>query len=128
MKRILVIIVLFMSLISVSAETRRFKVELFNAKVVDSDWSGWKSSNVILKWDNMENKIVIYSTEIQYINYTDFEIRRVNESTVLYSTFKDRYKRLSVLLITIYDNGDIYLAIDYQDAQLVYKIVDIKED
>lgn len=128
MKRILVIICLLISLFSASAEVRRFKVELFNAKVVDSDWSGWKSSNVILKWDNMENKIVIYSTEIQYINYTDFEIRRVNESTVLYSTFKDRYKRLSVLLITIYDNGDIYLAIDYQDAQLVYKIVDIKED
>ena len=126
MKRILVIIALLISLCSASAEVRQFKTELFNAKVLKGEWGGWQKSNVILVWDNMENKIVIYSTEIQYISYTQLEIRKFNESTIFSGNFVNHHKEVGQLIVTVFNNGDIYMALNYQDAQLIYKIYDIE--
>jgi hypothetical protein len=125
MKRILVIIALLISLCSASAEIKRFKTELFNAKVLNGEWGGWQKSNVVLVWDNVRDKITIYSTDIQYISYNQLEIKKFNESTIFSGKFINHHKEVGQLTITILNNGDIYMSLTYQDAQLLYKIYDI---
>lgn len=109
--------------LTVKPETKQFKAQFFNVKTTNSNWVGWRISNVQVTIDNSMRFIKIYSTIPQTIQYTPLK-RTLFIGYYLYEGEGIDNKGHSVnVTFQDFKSGLFYLTIEYSDVQYSYSLI-----
>ena len=126
MKRLILLLVLVLSFIVSSAQTRLFKATEANVKVNDT-WKGWKTVSVDIVWDFDEGIIGLMTEDSQFYQLGEYT---TDESDGLESILFDAYDQDGDKLLVIFSkdrDGKFLLTISYNNFLIIYKIKYIRD-
>ena len=126
MKRLILLLVLILSFIVSSAQTRLFKTTEANVKVNDT-WKGWKTVSVDIVWDFDEGIIGLMTEDNQFYQLGEYT---TDKSDGLESILFDAYDQDGDKLLVIFSKDrdeKFLLTISYNNFLIVYKIRYIRD-
>ena len=126
MKRLILLLVLVLSFIVSSAQTRLFKATEANVSVNDI-WKGWKTVSVDIVWDFDEDIIGLMTEDSQFYQLGEYT---TDESDGLESILFDAYDQDGDKLLVIFSkdrDGKFLLTISYNNFLIIYKIKYIRD-
>lgn len=122
MKRFIALfILLFTITLTTKAEITYYRASEFTVNI-NKTWSDWMPSNVLISVDNTINRIVIYSSEKQIIDFVGFDSTTTSEYILLESQATDTNYKKIYIKIQIYDSNRIFLSVIYKDIQYIYQM------
>lgn len=122
MKRFIALfILLFAITLTVKAEVTYYRASSFTINV-NNTWSDWLPSTVLVSVDNTINRIVIYSSDKQIIDFVGFDSETTSEYIMLTSQATDSNYKKIYIKIQIYDVNTIFLSVIYKDIQYIYQM------
>lgn len=126
MKRFIALfILLFTITLTTKAEITYYRASEFTINI-NNTWSDWIPSNVLISVDNTVNRIVIYSSEKQIIDFVGFDSTTTSEYILLESQATDTNYKKIYIKIQIYDSNRIYFSIIYNNLQYIYQMHMVK--
>lgn len=126
MKRFIALfILLFTITLTTKAEITYYRASEFTVNI-NNTWSDWIPSNVLISVDNTINRIVIYSSEKQIIDFVGFDSTTTSEYILLESQATDTNYKKIYIKIQIYDSNRIYFSIIYNNLQYIYQMHMVK--
>ena len=126
MKRLILLLVLVLSFIVSSAQTRLFKATEANVKVNDT-WKGWKTVSVDIVWDFDKGIIGLMTEDSQFYQLGEYT---TDKSDGLESILFDAYDQDGDKLLVIFSKDrdeKFLLTISYNNFLIVYKIRYIRD-
>lgn len=126
MKRFIALFILLFAITLVAkAEITYYRASEFTVNI-NNTWSDWMPSTVLISVDNTINRIVIYSSEKQIIDFVGFDSTTTSEYILLESQATDTNYKKIYIKIQIYDSNRIYFSIIYNNLQYIYQMHMVK--
>jgi hypothetical protein len=125
MKKIIICIIALFCFISVNSENTVIKLNITAgaARVIPAGWSKWIPTSLKGEWRVDEGRIIIYSQETQFIDYSDPVVKETKDYMLITSqNATDTDNKDIFLEIYIYKSGSGYLKLIYNDAEIKYKM------
>ena len=122
MKKIILLIVILLSCIGVDAQEKQGKCVAISYSIENQAFSDWKDTDIPITIDFSRKKIVIYSKEVQMIDYVGFVPSQNQEYNILSSQATDsKYQTINIQLFSPKkDLGYIVIGIEYYDVKYIY--------
>ena len=122
MKKIILLIVKLLSCIGVDAQEKQGKCVAVSYSIENQAFSDWQDTDIPVTIDFSRKKIVIYSKEVQVIDYVGFVPSQNQEYNILSSQATDtKYQTINILLFSPKkDLGYIVIGIEYSDIKYMY--------
>jgi len=123
MKKIILLVIILIRPISISAETFYYKTSAIAIDNLDGHGYGkWKPCEVNLIIDFDSEQIIIYSEEVQIMDIeSTYNIEYPGYTMVGCWTNDTQYNKC-LLRLFIYDNGNLYVKLEYNNIIYKYKI------
>lgn len=123
MKKLVVLISLIVSFsVNSIAQVNYFTAYELAIKI-DGEWSNWESTNVRIKIDISNDRIIIYSNHIQiYDIISETTPPKDSNGSQLAFKFIDQDDDVGTLRLRVQDNGTKQIYIDFNDVSWVYNI------
>lgn len=126
MKKYLLMLMLLFTLSSsaVSQSIQWFQTTEFAYKLVGRDWSDWIDTRMKVKFDLSQDKITIYSNDVQIYRI----IKEVNppydpNGTTVKFKIIDQDGDYGYLRLRVEDDGDSQIYVDFSDISWVYNVI-----
>ena len=122
MKKIILLIVILLSCIEVDAQEKQGKCVAISYSIENQTFSDWQDTDIPVIIDFLRKKIVIYSKEVQVIDYVGFVPSQNQEYNILSSQATDtKYQTINIQLFSPKkDLGYIVIGIEYSDIKYMY--------
>ena len=122
MKKIILLIVILLSCIGVDAQEKQGKCVAVSYSIENQAFSDWQDTDIPVTIDFSRKKIVIYSKEVQVIDYVVFVPSQNQEYNILSSQATDtKYQTINIQLFSPKkDLGYIVIGIEYYDIKYMY--------
>ena len=122
MKKIILLIVILLSCIGVAAQEKQGKCVAVSYSIESQAFSDWQDTDIPVTIDFSRKKIVIYSKEVQVIDYVGFVPSQNQEYNILSSQATDaKYQTINIQLFSPKkDLGYIVIGIEYSDIKYMY--------
>ena len=122
MKKIILLIVVLLSCIGVDAQEKQGKCVAISYSIENQSFSDWQNTDIPITIDFSRKKIVIYSKEVQVIDYVGFVPSQNQEYNILSSQATDsKYQTINIQLFSPKkDLGYIVIGIEYYDVKYIY--------
>ena len=122
MKKIILLIVILLSCIGVDAQEKQGKCVAISYSIENQSFSDWQDTDIPITIDFSRKKIVIYSKEVQMIDYVGFVPSQNQEYNILSSQATDsKYQTINIQLFSPKkDLGYIVIGIEYYDVKYIY--------
>ena len=122
MKKIILLIVVLLSYIGVDAQEKQGKCVAVSYSIENQSFSDWQDTDIPITIDFSRKKIVIYSKEVQVIDYVGFVPSQNQEYNILSSQATDsKYQTINIQLFSPKkDLGYIVIGIEYSDVKYMY--------
>ena len=122
MKKIILLIVVLLSYIGVDAQEKQGKCVAISYSIENQSFSDWQDTDIPITIDFSRKKIVIYSKEVQVIDYVGFVPSQNQEYNILSSQATDsKYQTINIQLFSPKkDLGYIVIGIEYSDVKYMY--------
>ena len=122
MKKIILLIVILLSCIGVDAQEKQGKCVAISYSIENQSFSDWQNTDIPITIDFSRKKIVIYSKEVQVIDYVGFVPSQNQEYNILSSQATDsKYQTINIQLFSPKkDLGYIVIGIEYYDVKYIY--------
>lgn len=122
MKKIILLIVILLSCIGVDAQEKQGKCVAVSYSIENQSFSDWQDTDIPVTIDFSRKKIVIYSKEVQVIDYVGFVPSQNQEYNILSSQATDtKYQTINIQLFSPKkDLGYIVIGIEYSDVKYMY--------
>lgn len=122
MKKIILLIVILLSCIEVNAQEKQGKCVAVSYSIENQSFSDWQDTNIPVTIDFSRKKIVIYSKEVQVIDYVGFVPSQNQEYNILSSQATDtKYQTINIQLFSPKkDLGYIVIGIEYANVKYMY--------
>ena len=122
MKKIILLIVILLSCIEVDAQEKQGKCVAVSYSIENQAFSDWQDTDIPVTIDFSRKKIVIYSKEVQVIDYVGFVPSQNQEYNILSSQATDsKYQTINIQLFSPKkDLGYIVIGIEYSDIKYMY--------
>ena len=122
MKKIILLIVILLSCIRVDAQEKQGKCAAVSYSIENQSFSDWQDTDIPVTIDFSRKKIVIYSKEVQVIDYVGFVPSQNQEYNILSSQATDsKYQTINIQLFSPKkDLGYIVIGIEYSDIKYMY--------
>lgn len=127
MKKLLLLILLAVMPVVIKSDNY-YRALYFNIKSVNSNWVGWKSSNIRLFIDYKDRHIEIFSNSPQIINYSKLIKKKYSKYTLYQSNGTDQYKTNLGIKFQKFNSGLFYLIVEYSDYIYSYSLIEIDPD
>ena len=122
MKKNILLIVILLSSIGVDAQEKQGKCVAISYSIENQSFSDWQDTDIPITIDFSRKKIVIYSKEVQVIDYVGFVPSQNQEYNILSSQATDsKYQTINIQLFSPKkDLGCIVIGIEYSDVKYMY--------
>lgn len=122
MKKIILLIVILLSCIEANAQEKQGKCVAVSYSIENQSFSDWQDTDIPVTIDFSRKKIVIYSKEVQVIDYVGFVPSQNQEYNILSSQATDtKYQTINIQLFSPKkDLGYIVIGIEYADVKYMY--------
>lgn len=122
MKKIILLIIILLSSIGVDAQEKQGKCVAISYSIENQSFSDWQDTDIPITIDFSRKKIVIYSKEVQVIDYVGFVPSQNQEYNILSSQATDsKYQTINIQLFSPKkDLGYIVIGIEYSDVKYMY--------
>jgi len=123
MKKLILLVIILISTISIKAEKFYYKTSVIAIDNLDGYGYGkWKPCEVNITIDFDNERIVIYSDEVQIMDIESIYNTKYPGYTMVICYTNDTQYNNCLLRLFIYDNGDLYIKLEYNNIVYKYKI------
>ena len=123
MKKLFIIVTLLLAVVSTFAqEMYSYRATHIKFKQPGYEWSNWQEvgGTINVEFRTSSKRINVYSKDPQYIDYENLEQTTYSDKIMFSGYGTDtKYSRIYIKL-TIWNDGDIFLQIDYSDLSYKY--------
>ena len=120
MKKLIILLAILLS--SINASATDYKAVRLNFRNVGYQWVGWQQTNIDIAWDYDSRKLVIYSDEVQVIDYWNIKESYSNGVTMYTMNADDTQNHRLILQIYVYNNGGAYIKMLYSNVEYKYEL------
>ena len=129
MKKIMMVFAFLLTVMSMDAQTYKFKTTAFAYKTLGhygwSRWTDWEQSSMLVVINADRDVITVYSQDPQEYDIIDYqgEERDSNGKSIRYLCVNEDGLRCNIRLRKQYD-GSIQLYVDFNDVMWVYSLTE----
>lgn len=122
MKKVFFILIFVIAAITTQAEPLWYRITGITINVEKSGWSEWKATEIPLCIDLNTKHIEVFTEEVQVFDYTGFQPTKYTEGVIFESLGTDSNYRTVAITLAMYDSGEIFLKISYNDVEYIYNV------
>lgn len=123
MKKLILLVIILISTISISAKTLYYKSSALAIDIVDGKGYNPYVEHVIdIAIDFDTNKITIYNKDVQVLHIKEICGTKYSDFTVIECMTTDNLYRQCVVSMFSYNNGNLYIKLEYDYIIYKYKI------
>ena len=120
MKKLIILLVILLG--SIASSATDYKAVRLNYRNIGYQWVGWQQTNIDIAWDYDSRKLVIYSDEVQVIDYWNIKESYSNGVTMYTMNADDTQNHRLILQIYVYNNGGAYIKMLYSNVEYKYEL------
>lgn len=128
MKKIMLLILLLVTILTANAEIRYYRAVHYNFRSTDQAWTGWRESNVLISINTDTRHVEIDSNTPQVIDFA--ALTKINgEGFTLYTAdATDRKYKPMQISFQFFTDGKFFITISYSDVEYSYNVIEIDPD
>ena len=93
-----------------------------SAKAPGYSWGEWQTCNVQTSFNYDIKRITIYSNTVQIFDYTNLVKVQYSRYMTLSGYVSDRHYTSAYMIITLYDDGRVFLHFQYSNGEYMYAL------
>ena len=121
MKKVLLLLAFLLTVTVINAEVIYYQATEINVRS-DEQWGGWRDTELIIGFDNVDNIMVLFSEEQQAYKLT-YSKKAIEENVVSYIYKAEDQDGYSVCIIFSHSSDNqYYITIGYPDFAIMYHV------